>query len=114
MKIRIYGIKTCSSVKKAIKFLKDNNINFEFIDFKATPVNEEKIKEWLKQVDLNVLFNTRGRKYRDLKLKELNLNNEDKIKWMAKENLLIKRPVIEYKDKVLVGLDLETYEKEFK
>jgi len=114
VKLRIYGIKTCTSVKKAIKFLKDNNIDFEFTDFKATPVNEEKIKEWIKQVDIKVLFNTKGKKYRDLKLKELNLSDEDKIKWMAKENLLIKRPVIEYKDKVLIGLDLETYEREFK
>ena len=114
MKVKIYGIKTCSSVKKTIKYLKDNNIDFEFIDFKVTPINENKIKEWLKQVNLNVLFNTKSKTYRDLKLKELNLNSDDKIKWMAKENLLIKRPVVEYKDKVLVGLDLELYEKEFK
>jgi len=112
--MKIYGIKTCSSVKKAINFLKDNDIDFEFIDFKATPINEDKIKEWLKEIDLNVLFNTKSKTYRDLKLKELNLSDEDKIKWMAKENLLIKRPVIEYEDKVLVGLDLELYEKEFK
>ncbi len=112
--MRVYGIKTCSSVKKALKFFKENNIDFEFIDFKTAPVNETKIKEWLKNIDINLLFNTKGKKYRDLKLKELNLSIEDKISWMAKENLLIKRPVIEYNDKILVGFNLDTYEKEFK
>jgi len=38
----------------------------------------------------------KGKKYRDLKLKELNLDDEAKIEWLAKENYLIKRPVIEF------------------
>ena len=92
----IYGIKTCSTVGKARKFMRENNIAFDFVDYKVESVGEEKIREWLKQVDINLLFNNRGTKYRDLKLKELNLDDEGKIKWMAKENYLIKRPVIEY------------------
>jgi Spx/MgsR family transcriptional regulator len=94
----IYGIKTCSTVGKARKFMKENGIDFDFVDYKVESVGEEKIREWLKHVDMEVLFNTRGTKYRDLKLKELNLDDEGKIKWMAKENYLIKRPVIEYGD----------------
>jgi Spx/MgsR family transcriptional regulator len=92
----IYGIKTCSTVGKARKFMKENGIEFDFVDYKVESVGEEKIREWLKQLDSNVLFNNRGTKYRDLKLKELNLDDEGKIKWMAKENYLLKRPVIEY------------------
>ena len=100
----IYGIKTCSSVGKARKFMKENGIEFDFVDYKVESVGEDKIREWLKQIDIKTLFNTRGTKYRDLKLKELNLDDEGKIKWMAKENYLIKRPVIEYGEgKILVG-----------
>ena len=112
--MKVYGIKNCSSVKKAIKFLKDNSIDFEFIDFKVTPVNKDKIKEWVKKSNINTLFNTKSKTYRDLKLKDLNLDDNQKIEQMAKENLLIKRPVIEYKNKIIIGLDLELYEKEFK
>ena len=110
----IYGIKTCSTVGKARKFMKDNDIAFDFVDYKVESVDETKIREWLKQIDMSVLFNTRGTKYRDLKLKELNFDDEGKIAWMAKENYLLKRPVIEYGDgKVHVAYDEEVYKKTF-
>jgi len=110
----IYGIKTCSTVGKARKFMKENNIEFDFVDYKVESVDEAKIRSWLKQVDIKLLFNTRGTKYRDLKLKELNLDDEGKIKWMAKENYLIKRPVIEYGDnRVHVAYNEEVYTEKF-
>ena len=112
--IKMYGIPTCGSVKKAKKFFNDNNIEFEFIDFKKNPVGCEKIEEWLKQVSIDKLFNNRGTKYRTLKLKELNLNDEGKKEWLCKENLLIKRPVIEFNDKIIVAFDEEEYKKIFK
>jgi len=110
----IYGIKTCSTVGKARKFMKEHNIDFDFVDYKVESVDEEKIREWLKQLDINILFNNKGKKYRDLGLKALNLDDEGKIKWMAKENYLLKRPVIEYADgKVLVAYDEEIYKETF-
>jgi len=112
--IKMYGIPTCGSVKKAKKFFNDNNIEFEFIDFKKNPVGCEKIEEWLKQVSIDKLFNNRGTKYRTLKLKELNLDKEGKKEWLCKENLLIKRPVIEFDDKVIVAFNEEEYKKIFK
>jgi len=112
--IKMYGIPTCGSVKKAKKFFNDNGIEFEFIDFKKTPVGCEKIDEWLKQVSIDKLFNNRGTKYRTLKLKELNLDYEGKKEWLCKENLLIKRPVIEFDDKVIVAFDEKEYKEIFK
>ena len=111
--LTIYGIKTCSTVGKARKFMKDNGIDFEFVDYKVERVDEAKIREWLKQVDINILFNNRGKKYRDLALKELNLDDDGKIEWMAKENYLLKRPVIEHNAKVIVAYDEDVYKKEF-
>ena len=111
--IKMYGIPTCGSVKKAKKFFNDNGIEFEFVDFKKEPVGCEKIDEWLKQVDTNTLFNSRGTKYRMLKLKELNLDEAGKREWLCKENLLIKRPVIEYDGKVVVAFDEEKYKEIF-
>ncbi len=112
--MKMYGIKTCSTVGKARKFMRDNKIEFDFVDYKVEQVCEEKIREWLKKVDINLLFNSRGKKYRDLKLKELNLDDEGKIKWMAKENYLIKRPVVEYGNgDVLVSYNEEVYRDTF-
>jgi Spx/MgsR family transcriptional regulator len=111
----VYGIKSCGSVKKALKFFKDNGIDYEFIDFKKEPVNCEKIEFWLKKVDINTLFNNKGTKYRMLKLKDLNLDSNGKKEWLCKENLLIKRPVIELDNgDIIVGFNEEEYKKIFK
>ena len=111
--VKLYGIKNCDSVKKAIKFLKNSNIDYELIDFKTTQVNCDTVKPWLKQVEMKKLFNTRGTTYRTLKLKELALNEEQQLAWLCKENMLIKRPVMDYNGKITVAFEQETYEKLF-
>lgn len=109
--LKIYGIKNCDSVRKAIKYLKSHNIPYEFIDFRETPVNEQKINEWLKSTDIKTLFNTRGTTYRTLKLKDLDLNDADKRIWLSKENMLIKRPVIQFDNNIIVGYNESEYLK---
>ena len=109
----IYGIKNCNSVKKALKYIKEHNLKYDFVDFKTTLVDEEKIASWLKHQSIDKLFNSKSTTYRNLKLKELDLDEDGKAEWMSKENLLIKRPVIEFADKVVVGFDQEEYEDIF-
>jgi len=111
--VRLYGIKNCDSVKKAVKFLKENDIAYEFVDFKKTPVDCDTVTPWLEQVEMKKLFNTRGTTYRTLKLKELNLEDADKLQWLCKENLLIKRPVLDVDGKITVAFDLEIYKTLF-
>ncbi len=108
--VRLYGIKNCDSVRKAVKFLKAHDIPYEFIDFRERPVDEATIRKWLEKTDLKTLFNTRGTTYRTLGLKALDLSDEEKIDWLAKENMLIKRPVLEFEDKVIVGYNESEYQ----
>nr|WP_321265760.1 arsenate reductase family protein [uncultured Sulfurimonas sp.] len=111
--MKLYGIPTCGTVRNARKFFKDNEIDIDFIDFKKTSVDCKKVDEWLEQVDMDVLFNNRGTKYRTLKLKDLNLDEAGKREWLCKENMLFKRPIIEFEDQVIVGWDEEKYKKIF-
>ena len=108
--VTVYGIKNCDSVKKALKFLNDQSIPYSFVDFKTSPVAIDKVSQWLNHVDMSILLNTKGTTYRTLGLKSLDLDNNDKAQWMSKENLLIKRPVIEYNSNIIVGFNLSTYE----
>ena len=101
--LKVYGIKNCDSVRKAIKYLKSKDIEYEFIDFKKTSVTKEEIKHWLSKTDIDTLFNKRGTTYKTLKLKEFTLSNEDKQDWLFKENMLIKRPVITFNNDIIVG-----------
>ena len=107
--LKIYGIKNCDSVRKAIKFLKTNDITYEFVDFRETPVDDATIRSWLKSTDIKTLFNTRGTTYRTLGLNALNLDDAQKQDWLAKENMLIKRPVITLDKYVIVGYNESLY-----
>ncbi len=111
--LQIYGIKNCDSVKKALKYFKEQNIEFNFTDFKENPQDCDKISEWVNKSDINTLFNNRSTTYRNLKLKELNLDNDGKKEYLCKENLLIKRPIIEFNETVIVGFNLENYKNIF-
>ncbi|AKF25459.1 arsenate reductase [Sulfurovum lithotrophicum] len=108
--IKIYGIKNCDSVRKARKFFKSHGIPHEFIDFRETPVTAETIDSWLQYSDINTLFNTRGTTYRTLKLKEKNLSDDEKCQWLAKENMLIKRPVVTFEKHVIIGYNESQYQ----
>ena len=111
--IKIHGIKTCGSVRNAIKFCKANDLDFEFYDFRKEPLSEEKVRYFASKVDINLLFNNKGTKYKQLGLKELNLDEVGKLDWLIKENMLFKRPIVEYKnDNVLVAFNEEIYNKE--
>ena len=111
--MKLYGIKTCDSVRKARKFMKEHGIDYTFVDFRETPVDAAKVEQWLEKVSIDTLFNNRGTTYRTLKLKEKNLTDTEKAEWLAKENMLIKRPVIEYDDRVIVGYDEAKYREIF-
>lgn len=106
----IYGIKSCGSVQKALKFLDAHSITYTFHDFKTTPVSREKIETWATLSPLSTLLNTKGTTYKTLGIKALDLDERGKIEWMGNHNLLIKRPVIEYKDQLIVGFDPSYYE----
>lgn len=111
--IKVYGIKNCDSVKKALSFFKKNNLEYSLFDFKEQKLPCEKITSWLDKTDIKTIFNARSTTYRNLKLKELNPNDEAKKDWLCKENMLIKRPVVEFNSHVLVGFNEEQYKGVF-
>jgi Spx/MgsR family transcriptional regulator len=110
---KVYGIKTWDSVRKALRFFKDNEIEVEFLDFKKELPTPDLIDSWVEKSDINLLFNARGTKYRTLKLKELNLDDNGKIEWLKKEPMLLKRPLVEYNGKVMLAFKEEIYKETF-
>jgi Spx/MgsR family transcriptional regulator len=111
--IEVYGIKSCGSVKKAVQFFQKHNLEYRLHDFKAQNVTCERVSLWLEKTDIKVLFNSKSTSYRTLQLKELNLDAITQKEWLCKENLLIKRPVVEFGEKLLVGFNEENYKGVF-
>lgn len=109
--ITVYGIKTCGSVQKTLKFFKDNSIEVAFFDFKKETPSAGLIQKWVNKTDINIALNSKGTKYKTLKLKELNLDEKGKLEWLCKEPMLLKRPVVEINDEVVIGFNEEAYKK---
>jgi Spx/MgsR family transcriptional regulator len=107
--MKIYGIPNCGSVKKALDYMKTRGIEFEFVDFKKTKPTAEQIDVWSKAVTLDKLFNTKGTKYRSSGLDYKNMNENERLNALVAEPTMIKRPVIEHKNDVIVGFDEEIY-----
>ncbi|MGX3098513.1 arsenate reductase family protein [Helicobacter sp. 23-1046] len=93
--VKIYGIKNCGSVKKALDTLNANGVKYEFIDFKTTAPSKEQIAQWVSTAGIEIVLNTKGQTYKKLGLKDKNLNETQKIEAMHQSPNLIKRPVIE-------------------
>ena len=111
--IKVYGIKTCTSVQKALKFFKNNDIETHFIDIRKDVPSSSIIQNWINQSDINILFNSKGTKYRTLKLKDLNLDDNGKFKWLCNEPMLLKRPIIDDSMSITVGFDIDVYKSKF-
>lgn len=97
----------CTTCQKAIKWLKEKNIEFDERDIKLDNPSEEEIREWFKKsgLPLKRFFNTSGMIYRDLGLKDkLNdMSENEQIKILASDGMLVKRPLLIGEDFVLTG-----------
>jgi Spx/MgsR family transcriptional regulator len=110
----VYGIKNCDTVKKAVTWLKENDVAFDFHDYKSKGIDEKKLKEWSAQVGWESLVNKKGTTWRQLDddVKEKVVNESSAIALMKEKTSVIKRPLLEKNGKVVaLGFDEATYSK---
>lgn len=110
--LKIYGIPNCDTVQKAIKWLKSNEIEFEFHDFKKEGITKKKVDSWLKKVPIEKLMNKASTPYKELPADAKPSTPDEMIKLILAQPTSIKRPVVEFEKVVLVGFKEEEYIKE--
>ena len=97
----------CTTCQKARKWLDDNQIEYEFRDIKLDNPMLDELTEWYKKsgLPLKKFFNTSGLLYKSLDLKnKLPIMSEDEmLKLLASDGMLVKRPLLIGDDFVLVG-----------
>ena len=105
--IKVYCYSKCTTCKKALKWLDDNNVKYELIDIKENNPDEATIKKYYEKsgLALKKFFNTSGMIYRDLGLsKKLpDMSEEEQIKLLASDGMLVKRPLLVSGNLVLTG-----------
>lgn len=105
----------CSTCKKAKKYLDDNNIKYEERDIKNNNPTYEELTNWYKMSNLPLkkFFNTSGNLYKELNLKDkLNsMSEEEQLRLLSTNGMLVKRPVLVDDKNILLGFKEEEYKK---
>ncbi|AXY58180.1 Spx/MgsR family RNA polymerase-binding regulatory protein [Acinetobacter chinensis] len=112
--LKIYGIKNCSSMKKAFDLLNELNLPYEFHDYKKQGIDAESIQKWLEQAGQDVILNKKGTTWKKLTEQEQQhaLSSEAAlIETLMTHSSIIKRPVLETEQGLLVGFDEAAYRK---
>ena len=108
----------CSTCKKARKWLDDHGISYTYRDIKEDRPNVDELSQWipLSKLSIRKFFNTSGQSYRSLSVKDHldDLPNDQIIKLLAGDGMLVKRPLLVGDDFVLVGFIEEVWEDHFK
>lgn len=114
--MKVYGIKNCNTVKKALDWLNDNQITYEFQDFKKLGLSERTLQSWEKEVSWESLVNKKGMTWRNLTDEEkLAVKDEDTAnRLMRKKTSVIKRPVIESPNGLIIGFNEKEYQDKLK
>ncbi|WP_348519375.1 arsenate reductase family protein [Bifidobacterium sp. ESL0784] len=103
----------CSTCAKARKWLDENDIDFTERDIKGDNPTAMELKRWWKAsgLPLKRFFNTSGMPYREMKLKTKlpEMSEDEQLKLLATNGMLVKRPIIVNANKILVGFRPETW-----
>ncbi|MDP3877270.1 MAG: ArsC family reductase [Methylobacter sp.] len=100
----LYGIKNCDTVKKARNWLDQHGIAYSFHDFRADGITPELLQHFAAHLDWNKLLNRSSTSWRQLSAEQQSdLTQEKALQLMLATPTLIKRPVLDVGDKLILG-----------
>ena len=110
--ITVYGIPNCDTVKKARAWLAERGLEYEFHDFKKAGVPADRLTEWLERFGWETVINRRGMSWRRLPAEEREAMDSARARAAALANpSLIKRPVVETGESMLIGFDADDWQE---
>ena len=103
----------CTTCQKAQKWLDENNVSYEVRDIKLNNPTYEELKLWHSKsgLPLRRFFNTSGLLYKSLGLKDKlsDMSNDEQLRLLATDGMLVKRPLLISEDFVLVGFKVDEW-----
>lgn len=105
----------CSTCQKAKKWLDENNIQYTDRHIKDENPTYDELKEWYEKsgLPLKRFFNTSGQIYRSMGLKDklADMSEEEQLKLLATDGMLVKRPLIVKDDVIMTGFKVKEWEE---
>ena len=122
MTITIYGIKSCSTMKKAFTKLDELGVSYEFHDYKKQGIDKDSVKRWVNELGIDKVLNKRGttwRKLDDSQKQAADASLDNAIDLLVENTSMIKRPIVEgeltdkNKNILLCGYDEAEFDEVF-
>lgn len=113
--ITLIGYRKCGTCRKAMKWLEEQGLDYEFRDIQQEKPTEAELREWIPKSSLPPakFFNTSGGAYRELGVKDRlkSMSDDEIIALLASDGMLVKRPVLISGERVLAGFRQEEWEE---
>ena len=113
--ITLYEYPKCTTCRKGKKFLQENDVEFESIDMVKQPPAAGTLSELVERSgrDIDEFFNKRGKKFKELGLKERlgEMTKEEKVELLSTDGMLIRRPLLYDGSSVVLGFKEEEYKQ---
>lgn len=115
----LYGIKSCDTMKKAMTWLTNHNIEYTFFDYKKETISADWLTQMLAEHGLAIVMNKRGTTYRKLDDETKTLLNDEAtpvsqvIALLCANSSMIKRPILTHGKRSIVGFKDSDYEAFF-
>ncbi len=104
---KVYQYPSCSTCRKALKYLNEKGVEYTSVHLVEETPSYEELKALYEKSGLPIkkFFNTSGLKYKELGLKDKlpKLSDEEALKLLASDGMLIKRPILTNDEKILIG-----------
>ncbi|WP_319517521.1 ArsC family reductase [uncultured Martelella sp.] len=110
MAVTLYGIRNCDTMKKAWTWLDNHGASYELHDYKKAGIDRAHLERWCDEAGWEKVLNRAGMTFRKLSdAEKQDLDREKAIGLMLSNPSMIKRPVLEDGDRLIVGFKPETY-----
>ncbi|MGB8278942.1 MAG: arsenate reductase [Methylovirgula sp.] len=110
MTITVYGIKACSTIKKARDWLDAQGVAYVFHDYKLENVDPERLKAWCTEFGWEMVLNRAGTTFRKIPdADKENLDIGKAVALMLAQPSMIKRPIVDLGSRRLIGFKPELY-----
>ena len=107
---KIFGIKNCDTMKKAFRWLEENDIAYSFHDYKASGIDRNVLEDALQKHGWEKVLNTRGTTWRQLPEEVKSTMDNSRAIEVANENpSIIKRPLLARGQDIHLGFKEEEY-----
>ncbi len=110
MHCTLYGIKSCDTMKKAMAWLDEHKVTYDFHDYKRSGIDRQHLQSWCKEHGWESVLNRNGTTFRNLDAtQKADLDETRAIALMLAQPSMIKRPVLDLGVRTLVGFKADSY-----